>query len=52
MIRYSCGSSDRSFSQEAYGGRGYTVERLGRDPVHIDRLSIGVVGGRGRSSGG
>ena len=45
MTRYAGGGSDRPFWLEAYGGRGYTVERMGRDPVHIDRLSIGVVGG-------
>lgn len=45
MTRYSGGGSDRPFWLEAYGGRSYTVERMGRDPVHIDRLSIGVVGG-------
>jgi len=45
MTRYSGGGSDRPFWLEAYGGRGYTVERMGRDAVHIDRLSIGVVGG-------
>ncbi|NVO55008.1 DUF3987 domain-containing protein [Rhodobacteraceae bacterium B1Z28] len=45
MTRYSGGGSDRPFWLEAYGGRAYTVERMGRDPVYIDRLSIGVVGG-------
>lgn len=45
MTRYAGGGSDRPFWLEAYGGRGYTVERMGRDPVNIDRLSIGVVGG-------
>lgn len=45
MTRYSGGGSDRPFWLEAYGGRSYTVERMGRDPVHIDRLSIGVMGG-------
>lgn len=45
MTRYAGGGSDRPFWLEAYGGRAYTVERMGRDPVHIDRLSIGVVGG-------
>ena len=45
MTRYAGGGSDRPFWLEAYGGRGYTVERMGRDPIHIDRLSIGVVGG-------
>jgi hypothetical protein len=45
MTRYAGGGTDRPFWLEAYGGRGYTVERMGRDPVHIDRLSIGVIGG-------
>ncbi|MCB1331035.1 MAG: DUF3987 domain-containing protein [Maritimibacter sp.] len=44
--RYSSSAGgDRSFYIEAYGGRGYSVERLGRDPVTIDRLSIGILGG-------
>ena len=44
--RYSgTAGSDRSFYLEAYGGRGYTVERLGRDPLTIDRLTIGILGG-------
>lgn len=45
MTRYSGGGSDRPFWLEAYGGRGFTVERMGRAPLTIDRLSIGVVGG-------
>lgn len=45
MTRYAGGGSDRPFWLEAYGGRGYTVQRMGREPVHIDRLSIGVTGG-------
>ena len=44
MNRYS-GGGDRPFWLEAYGGRGFTVERMGRDPLTIDRLSIGVIGG-------
>ena len=44
MTRYAGGGSDRPFWLEAYGGRGHTVERMGRPPVHVDRLSIGVVG--------
>lgn len=44
MQRYS-GGSDRPFWLEAYGGRGFTVERIGREPLTIDRLSIGVMGG-------
>ena len=45
MTRYSGGGSDRPFWLEAYGGRGYSVERMGRDPVYIDRLTLGVLGG-------
>jgi len=45
MQRYSGGGTDRPFWLEAYGGRGFTVERMGREPLTIDRLSIGVVGG-------
>ncbi len=45
MTRYSGGGSDRPFWLEAYGGRGYTVERMGRDPVYVERLSVAVVGG-------
>lgn len=45
MQRYSGGGSDRPFWLEAYGGRGFTVERMGREPLTIDRLSIGVLGG-------
>ena len=44
MNRYSS-SSDRPFWLEAYGGRDFTVERMGRDPLTVDRLSIGVLGG-------
>lgn len=45
MSRYSGGGSDRPFWLEAYGGRSYSVERMGRDPVYIDRLAVGVLGG-------
>lgn len=44
MTRYAGGGSDRPFWLEAYGGRSFTVERMGRPPVHVDRLLIGVVG--------
>ena len=36
MQRYSGGGSDRPFWLEAYGGRGFTVERMGREPLTID----------------
>lgn len=45
MARYSGGGSDRPFWLEAFGGRGFTVERMGREPLTINRLSIGVLGG-------
>lgn len=45
MQRYSGGGSDRPFWLEAFGGRGFTVERMGREPLTIERLSIGVLGG-------
>lgn len=44
MARYSSGS-DRPFWLEAYGGRRYSVERMGRDPVTVDRLTVAVLGG-------
>ncbi|MGP6089854.1 DUF3987 domain-containing protein [Antarctobacter jejuensis] len=44
MSRYSSGS-DRPFWLEAYGGRAFSVERIGRDSVNIDFLTIGVLGG-------
>ena len=45
MTRYSGGGSDRPFWLEAYGGRAFMVERMGRDPVYVDFLSVGVLGG-------
>jgi hypothetical protein len=45
MQRYSGGGSDRPFWLEAYGGRGFTVERMGREPLTIDRLTVGALGG-------
>lgn len=44
MSGYS-GGSDRPFWLEAYGGRSFSVEHMGRDPVYIDRLTVGVLGG-------
>lgn len=45
MQRYAGGGTDRPFWLEAYGGRGFTVERIGREPLTIDWLSMGVLGG-------
>ena len=44
MNRYNNGSGDRAFWLEARGGGDFSVERLSRDPVRINRLTIGVVG--------
>lgn len=45
MTRYSGGGSDRPFWLETYGGRPFPVERMGRDPVYVSHLSVGVLGG-------
>ena len=45
MQRYAGGGTDRPFWLEAFGGRAFTVERMGREPLTIDRLSICVLGG-------
>lgn len=45
MERYSGGGSDRGFWLEAYGGRSWTVERMGRPPVYVPRMALGVLGG-------
>ncbi|WP_134724821.1 YfjI family protein [Paracoccus luteus] len=39
------GGSDRAFWLEAYGGRAFTVERMGRAPLTVNRLTIGALGG-------
>ena len=44
LKRYNRGS-DREFFIEAWNGRPYVVERMGRPPVVLDHLLIGVVGG-------
>lgn len=44
MKRYSP-SSDCPFWIEAFGGRSYAVERINREPVSIDMLTVGVLGG-------
>jgi hypothetical protein len=44
MERYS-GGSDRAFWLEAWDGNSFTVERLGRPPVILPHLLVGVVGG-------
>jgi hypothetical protein len=44
LERYS-GGSDRAFWLEAWDGNSFTVERLGRPPVTLAHLLVGVVGG-------
>jgi hypothetical protein len=44
MSRYS-GGQDNEFWLEAWNGGHYTVERMTRPAISIDRLLIGVVGG-------
>jgi hypothetical protein len=44
MSRYS-GGQDNEFWLEAWNGDSYTVERMGRPPIVVDYLLVGVVGG-------
>jgi uncharacterized protein DUF3987/bifunctional DNA primase/polymerase-like protein len=44
LERYS-GGSDRAFWLEAWDGNSFIVERLGRPPVLLPHLLVGVVGG-------
>ena len=44
MSRYT-GGSDREFWLQAWCGDPYRVERMGRDPVDLDHLLVGVIGG-------
>jgi Protein of unknown function (DUF3987) len=44
MSRYS-GGQDNEFWLEAWNGGAYTVERVGRSPITVDYLLVGLVGG-------
>jgi hypothetical protein len=44
LSRYS-GGSDREFWLEAWNGKHYVVERLGRPAVVLDHLLVGMTGG-------
>ena len=44
LSRYSSGS-DREFWCEAWNGKSYVVERMGRPTVPVDHLLVGLVGG-------
>lgn len=45
MNCYKSGGGDRQFWIKAHGGTHFTVDRLSRDPVHIERLTVSVIGG-------
>ena len=43
--RYGGNGSDRAFYLEAYGGRGYTVDRMKNpEPIRVRHLSVGICG--------
>jgi hypothetical protein len=44
LSRYS-GGTDREFWLEAWNGEAYRVERMGRPPVDIEHLLVGLAGG-------
>ncbi len=44
MSRYN-GGSDREFWLEAWNGGRYTVERMGRLPITVEHLLVGITGG-------
>jgi Protein of unknown function (DUF3987) len=44
MSRYSNGS-DREFWLEAWNGGCFTVERMSREPIKVDHLVVGLIGG-------
>src|SRR5262249_11897051 len=44
MSRYS-GGQDNQFWLMAWDGKRYVVERMGRDPVDLNHLLVGVLGG-------
>jgi hypothetical protein len=45
MCRYAHGGSDRPFWLEAWNGGPYSVERIGRLPLTIPHLLVGLTGG-------
>jgi hypothetical protein len=45
MSRYHSGGSDREFWLEAWNGGCFTVERMSREPIKVDHLLVGLVGG-------
>lgn len=45
MERYAGGGTDRPFWLEAFGGRSFTVERMSREAITIERLAVSIVGG-------
>jgi len=45
MTRYASGGSDREFWIESWNGKPYAVDRVGRPPLSIQHLLIGITGG-------
>jgi hypothetical protein len=45
MSRYASGGSDKEFWIESWNGKPYPVDRVGRPPLSIPHLLIGITGG-------
>jgi hypothetical protein len=45
MTRYASGGSDREFWIESWNGKSYPIDRVGRPPLSIPHLLIGITGG-------
>jgi hypothetical protein len=45
MTRYASGGSDKEFWIESWNGKPYPVDRVGRPPLSIPHLLIGITGG-------
>ena len=45
LNRYSTGGSDRPFWLESWNGKPYSIDRIGRAPITIPSLLVGITGG-------
>ena len=45
MARYANGGQDNEFWLEARNGKSFICERIGRPPISVDHLLVGLVGG-------
>jgi Protein of unknown function (DUF3987) len=45
MARYANGGQDNEFWLEAWNGKSFVCERMGRPPITVDHLLVGLVGG-------